>query len=190
MDIREDEKNMLIEDHEYDGIKELDNNPPPWIMWVFYLTVIWGFFYFGYYTLSKNNGQDAEYVNEVTTAKAGLAGLSSGGIDEQNIVLLTQEKDLETGKELFLSKTCITCHGQLGQGNVVGPNLTDKAWLNGNTPNNIFKTIKYGNPAKGMLAFKDQLTDKQILELSSFVLLKFKNTNPPNPKEPQGKIYE
>ena len=33
----EDDK-LLIE-HSYDGIQELDNRPPPWIMWLFYITV-------------------------------------------------------------------------------------------------------------------------------------------------------
>lgn len=190
MNIRENEKSMLIEEHEYDGIKELDNNPPPWIMWVFYVTVIWGFGYLGYYLLWKGNSQDAEYANEIAEAKSAVTAPKSSGIDENNIVLVSTDNDIESGRQLYAAKTCATCHGAAGEGNQIGPNLTDNAWIHGNTPNDVFKTIKHGYPANGMLAQKDNLTDKQILEVTSYILVKLKGSNPSNAKEPQGTVYK
>lgn len=189
MDIRDNEKKKLIEDHDYDGIKELDNNPPPWIMWVFYLTVLWSAGYFGYYVFFGGPNQDMEYSKEIAIADSAKTDSLTNGLDENNIILLKDEKDFLAGSELYKSKTCFTCHGNNGEGNNVGPNLTDKAWLHGNNPNDVFKTIKYGYITKGMLPYKDQLSDKQILELTSYILVKLKGSNPANAKGPQGTVY-
>ena len=36
-------------DHEYDGIRELDNDLPRWWVWLFYITIGWGILYFLYF---------------------------------------------------------------------------------------------------------------------------------------------
>ena len=192
MDIKDNEHKVLIEDHDYDGIKELDNNPPPWIMWVFYLTVLWSAAYFGYYVFFGGPNQDMEYSKEVAILASDSTKMDSltKSLDENNIVLSNNEKDFIAGSELFKSKICFTCHGNNGEGNNVGPNLTDNSWIHGNKPNDVFKTIKYGYITKGMLPYKDQLSDQQILELASFILVKLKGSNPQNPKAPQGTVYE
>ena len=41
MKILDDEKDLLL-DHEYDGIKELDNHMPTWWLWLFYFTIAFG----------------------------------------------------------------------------------------------------------------------------------------------------
>ena len=41
-------KDKLL-DHEIDGIRELDNDMPPWWLSLFYVTIIWGVLYFAYY---------------------------------------------------------------------------------------------------------------------------------------------
>ena len=54
-----------IMDHEYDGIKELDNPPPRWIMMLFYITIAWSILYGAYYFwLKQGDHQDAEYVRK------------------------------------------------------------------------------------------------------------------------------
>ena len=40
----EKEKDILLE-HDYDGIRELDNVLPPWWVWLFYGCIAWGVFY-------------------------------------------------------------------------------------------------------------------------------------------------
>jgi cytochrome c oxidase cbb3-type subunit 3 len=78
----------------------------------------------------------------------------------------------------------VACHVADGGGSV-GPNLTDEFWIHGGTVNNIFKTLKYGVPEKGMIAWEKILTAKQTSDLSNYVL-SLKGTKPANPKEPQG----
>ncbi|MBC7653864.1 MAG: c-type cytochrome, partial [Oligoflexus sp.] len=84
---------------------------------------------------------------------------------------------------LFI-QNCVACHGENAQG-VVGPNLTDEYWIHGGKISNIFKTIKYGVPEKGMISWEKQMSPKQMAEVSNYVK-SLKGTNPANPKEPQG----
>lgn len=52
----------------------------------------------------------------------------------------------------------------------------------------VFKTIKYGWPDKGMKSWKDDFSAKQIAEVSSFII-QLKGTKPAAPKAPQGDKY-
>jgi cytochrome c oxidase cbb3-type subunit 3 len=67
----------------------------------------------------------------------------------------------------------------------VGPNLTDDYWIHGNTIQDIFKTIKYGYPEKGMKSWQEDYTPAQIAQMASYVK-SLQGTHPAKPKEPQG----
>ena len=75
-----------------------------------------------------------------------------------------------------------------GEG-LVGPNLTDDYWIHGCSVADIFQLITNGVPEKGMISWKTQLTQKEILEVSSYIMT-LHGTNPPNPKAPQGELCE
>jgi mono/diheme cytochrome c family protein len=62
------EKDVLF-DHNYDGIQELDNDLPPWWLWLFYLTIIWGVLYLVHYHVIGTGDLSAEeYEKEVNPA--------------------------------------------------------------------------------------------------------------------------
>lgn len=102
--------------------------------------------------------------------------------------LITDEAGLADAKTLF-DKNCIVCHGALGEGNPIGPNLTDKYWIVGGTPDDIYRVIADGVVLKGMQSWKTQMTEEQMVGLTSYILA-LQGTNPPNAKDPQGDIYE
>lgn len=83
----------------------------------------------------------------------------------------------------------MACHGINGEGNAIGPNLTDEYALNGCDFMSTFNIIKEGNPAKGMTAFKGQISDEKIQKLASYVM-SMVGTNPDNAKDPQGEKCE
>ena len=181
----------IMTDHEYDGIRELDNRLPPWWLWGFYFTIAFGVVYLLHFHVFKtgNLSQD-EYNQEMAQAKAEVeAYLASRNdlIDETTVTFSGDEVDLAAGKELFVSK-CSACHGQQGEGGV-GPNLTDQYWIHGGDIPSVFKTIKYGVPTKGMIAWQSQLTAKEMQQVTSFIYT-MEGTNPPNQKEPQGQLFE
>lgn len=180
----------ILTDHEYDGIRELDNNLPPWWIYMFYATIVFAVGYMYYYHISgSRQSQVQEYKEELASAEADIrqyTKLMANSIDETN-VKPSDAKGIEKGKSLFL-QNCAACHGKLGEGGV-GPNLTDNFWLHGGGIKNIFKTIKNGVPQKGMISWKAQLSPLNIQAVSSYIL-SMKGSNPANPKPPQGNLYQ
>lgn len=188
-----DQEAAVEMDHEYDGIRELDNSLPPWWLWGFYASILFAFVYVFYYHISGYGQlQDEEYAIEMKdadAAKAVFEAANSSTVDESNVELLTDEADLAAGEKIF-KLYCAPCHSETG-GSMpggVGPNLTDDFWINGGSISDIFKTIKYGVPSKGMVSWEAQLSDEKIQQLSSYIKF-LRGTNPENAKEPQGDLY-
>jgi len=185
-----EEKDMLI-DHEYDGIKELDNPTPAWFMVLFYSTIIFAVAYLSiYHVFSIGQLQDAEYKTEVTQAeivKKQYLSKAANLIDENTVKLVTEPDAIKAGAGIY-KQNCAACHGDKGQG-MVGPNLTDDYWLHGGNVKAVFKTIKYGIAAKGMPTWEKQLSPKQISDVANYIM-SIHDTNPPNGKEPQGEKEE
>ena len=177
--------------HEYDGIRELDNSLPPWWLWLFYGTIIWAAVYLWYYHVSdKGPSQEQEYIAAMEMGeaeKAKFLATQADAIDEKTVTLLTAEADLAEGKEIYTAN-CLVCHGANGEG-TVGPNFTDKYWIHGGSINNLFTTIKYGVPEKGMISWKSQLRPGAMQKVASYIL-SLQGTNPPNQKAPQGDLYD
>ena len=77
--VRKSEKDVLM-DHDYDGIRELDNDLPPWWLWLFYITIIWSAIYLvHYHVIGTGDSSSVEYMKEMdpnweeSTAKAGFS---------------------------------------------------------------------------------------------------------------------
>lgn len=176
--------------HEYDGIRELDNNLPPWWLYGFYTTIAFAVVYLSWFYFFDMPSQDEEFVTEMKVSKEKvqtyLASLDNL-IDESNVTVALDDADLGAGQEIFESK-CAVCHAKDGGGGV-GPNLTDVYWLHGGDIKDVFKTIKYGVVSKGMIAWETQLSPKKIQQVASYVYeLQGKPTA--KPKEPQGEPFE
>lgn len=185
-----DEKTILIDGHDYDGIQELDNGMPPWLQSLFLSTVLIGIAYSTYYFSGMGDFQIAELDKELAQAeiekKAYLEKVGSS-MDENTVTQLTEAAMIDQGKSIFQEK-CTACHGTEAGGGV-GPNLTDAYWLHGGSIKNLFKVIKYGVPEKGMISWEKQLSPTDIQKVASFVL-SLKGTKPANAKEPQGDLYD
>jgi cytochrome c oxidase cbb3-type subunit 3 len=185
----EKEADVLL-DHDYDGIKELDNALPPWWKWGFYITIIVAVIYMLRFHVWKTGPTpEEEYNKEMAVAETKLESFRKSNkesIDEKTVTL-ADAAGIAAGKKIF-SGTCFPCHGANGEGNVVGPNLTDKYWLHGGSLSNVFKTIATGVPDKGMQAWDKTYSPTDIKNLASFIL-SLQGTNPPNAKAPQGNLY-
>ncbi|MBX2872529.1 MAG: c-type cytochrome [Saprospiraceae bacterium] len=186
----EKEKDILF-DHEYDGIRELDNSLPPWWVAMFYVTIAFGGAYLIYYHATDYGvDQATEYALEMERAEEAVQAYlakQADQVDENNVVTLEDPKEIALGETIYTTY-CVACHGTQGEGGV-GPNLTDPYWIHGGSITDVFKTIKYGVPEKGMIAWNTQLRPAEIQKVASFIMT-LVGTEPPNPKEPQGEIYE
>lgn len=181
----EKEHEIMLQD-DYDGIRELDNRVPPWFSWLFYVTIIFSVFYIlNYHIFNEGKLQEAEYADEMKLAEQQREELVRRGafVTEETVAFLNDAQTINNGKAIFKSN-CVACHGNEA-GGLVGPNLTDNYWIHGAGIKNVFKTIKYGVPVKGMISWQTQLNPKQIQDVASFIL-SIQGTNPPNAKAPEG----
>jgi cytochrome c oxidase cbb3-type subunit I/II len=94
--------------------------------------------------------------------------------DQKEVKLLTSAEDLAAGEKMFKT-TCVVCHGPEGKGIATFPSLVDDEWLHGNSPAEVSHSISEGNVAKGMVPYKTQYSEKQITQLTSYVLTTLQN---------------
>lgn len=172
-----------IEGHDYDGIVELDNNPPSWFNWLFFLPIVWGLFYVMYYhVLDMGPLQEEEYAQEMAIAEASMPEIK---IDYSTLEPLNAVADIAGGETIF-NANCAACHLESGAGSV-GPNLTDKYWIHGGDFPSIYKTIYEGVDGKGMAAWGEILMSDDIHKVASYIET-LRNTNVEG-KAPEGEEY-
>ena len=185
-----EEEHEIVLDHNYDGIKELDNNLPPWWVYMFYATIIFAVVYLVRFQVFKEYNQADEYELAVTEAKAEIAEWKKTAknlVDVNTVELLTEASDLKTGQAIFQSN-CVACHKADGGGGI-GPNLTDNHWILGGGIKNVFNTISEGGrDGKGMVSWKSDLKPLEMAQVASYVL-SFQGTTPAEPKDPEGDIW-
>lgn len=184
----EKEADILL-DHDYDGIKELDNSLPPWWKYGFYITIIVAFIYLlNFHVLGIGLNPEQEYNAEMEKArieKEIYEANNKDKIDENNVPMANAD-GIKAGQLLY-EANCVACHLKDG-GGIVGPNLTDDYWIHKGSLNDIYNTIKVGYPDKGMQPWASVFSPKEMSFLSSYIK-SLKGTKPPVSKEAQGEFY-
>jgi cytochrome c oxidase cbb3-type subunit 3 len=182
----------VMTDHNYDGIRELDNVLPPWWVWGFVITVLISIFYY-VKVFTGDYDQEQEYTTAMEQGEKDVATfIKQDKINNPDkyaarTTAYTDAENLAKGKELFTSKTCFACHLN-DLGGSIGPNLTDSKWVLGGGFTNIFNTItKGGRPGKGMVAWETTVTKKEREQLASYII-SMQGTTPAKPKAPEGDI--
>jgi cytochrome c oxidase cbb3-type subunit 3 len=179
-------------DHDYDGIKELDNSLPPWWIYGFYFTILFAGVYMYRYHVSKSAPLQVEElaVEKIQAEREKVAYMATlaNNVDETSIAYNPTAELLTEGKAIFV-KNCVSCHGPEAQGASIGPNLTDEYWIHKGGIKDIFKTIKNGVQEKGMIPWGQQLSNAQIAAAATFIK-SLQESHPANPKAPQGDKYE
>ena len=187
----EQEKDVLL-DHDYDGIKELDNVLPPWWVGLFYACVVFAIVYLVRFHVIGDYTQDEEFVAEMVAQDKAVEEYLKTAPDQMNkdkVTLLTDAGALAEGKKIFESN-CVACH-RADAGGAIGPNLTDENWILGGGIKNVFNTVMEGGRAgKGMVAWKESIKPTEIQKVASYVL-SLQGSNPKEPKatEPEAKPW-
>jgi len=185
-----DDEGELLLDHDYDGIKELDNNLPPWWVYLFYACIVFAVVYLVRFEIMGGADQEMELKNEIAQAQVEIAEYKKTApdtMDENTVTLLTDAADLAAGKAIF-EANCVACH-RADAGGQIGPNLTDDKWILGGGIKNIFHTlVNGGRDGKGMISWKGTLKPKQMQEVASYVI-SLQGSNPKDPKAPEGEVW-
>jgi cytochrome c oxidase cbb3-type subunit 3 len=181
----------LLLDHDYDGIKELDNDLPPWWKYLFIGSVIFAAIYLVRFEVLDGDNPEMELKKEMAEAKIALEEYKKTApdlMDEDKVTLLTDASDLAKGKAIFTTN-CIACH-RADAGGQIGPNLTDQHWILGGGIKNVFRTLTEGGRAgKGMISWKSILKPTEMQQVGSYVL-SLQGTNPVDGKPPEGEIWK
>jgi cytochrome c oxidase cbb3-type subunit III len=170
-----------------DGIEQLDNPLPTWWVALFNFSMIFGIGYFGWFHILNKPGQFDELAQERKGHEQLMAAREQVALSPEDAVVRLQDpKLIQEGKGLY-AVHCSPCHGQFGEG-TVGPNLTDKFWIHGGTPEMILGSITDGIPSMGMVAWGPILGQQKVEAVTAFVL-SLQGTKPANGKAPQGDEY-
>jgi cytochrome c oxidase cbb3-type subunit 3 len=183
--------------HEFDGIIELNNQLPRWWTILFYVCIVWGFLYLLLYPglgnfngllnwqssnqnirslaeskaavlQAKADGKISEYDREVEAANLRFAPIFDGYYKQTIPDLINDPEALKIGQRLF-SQNCSQCHGSDARGQRGFPNLTDKDWLFGGSPEKITETLIQGRKA-AMPAWLDSFGEQGVKEVVAYTL--------------------
>ncbi|WP_027124755.1 cbb3-type cytochrome c oxidase N-terminal domain-containing protein [Gelidibacter mesophilus] len=180
----------IILDHEYDGIRELDNDLPPWWRYGFYASIVFAAVYLVRFHIFNGENQYEELQSTLELAKVELEEYKKTAkdiVDFESVTVLTDPADLANGKAIY-DLNCVACHMPDGGGGI-GPNLTDEYWILGGGIKNIFHTVSEGGRSgKGMIAWKSMLKPIEMAQVSSYIMT-FEGTTPAQPKEPEGEVW-
>lgn len=179
--------NAPLLNHDADGIREYDNPLPSWWTLIFIVTIAFSVVYWIWYhgggggtTMHEDWAAD---VAEAKTAQAANAA-NSEPTDAEIDTLSKDAGAMAAAKALFEGK-CAACHRPDG-GGLIGPNLTDKNWIHGKGGGlDIFKVVRDGVPAKGMIAWGAMLSPTEMRSVSAYIRT-LQGSNPANPKAPEG----
>ena len=159
--------------HVWDGdLRELNNPLPRWWMWMFLISCIFGLVYLvlypglGSYPGILGYSTGGALMSSMTTANDELKPVYAKYVKMDIVQVAADPKAREMGQRLFLN-SCAQCHGSDAGGSKGFPNLTDRDWLYGGSPENIKTTITNGR--SGVMPPFPQLDSKQIVDVANYV---------------------
>jgi cytochrome c oxidase cbb3-type subunit 3 len=183
--------NDPLMDHSYDGIQEYDNPLPGWWKFLFWATIIFSPFYYFYFHMGPESrtiyGEYQAHKNRIT--EASFKEIGDLKPEKQLMLDFLQDRDKQKwrdfGKSVYQTN-CATCHGSEGEGGV-GPNLTDSAWKNVRSIEDIAKIVENGAGNGAMPAWKNRLSHQNHIILVSVYVASLKD-NPRPGTRPEGNI--
>ncbi len=171
--------------HEYDGIIEHDNKLPNWWLATLFAAIVFAIVYWiTLHTAELWPSIQERYVSDVEAhAKQQRLLAAVRPIDDATLRALASDNDaVARGAQTFQS-VCSACHGKKAEG-LVGPNLTDNAWIHGSAPLVMFNVVGNGVLQKGMPAWFPTLGESGTKDVVAYMLT-LRNTNVPG-KAPEG----
>ena len=156
-------------------LQEMNNPLPRWWLWLFILTMVFAvFYYIAYPGLGSFGGQlgwtsQNEYDQEITQANKALEPIYAAFDAQAPEKLAGDPKAMAVGERLFMNN-CSQCHGSDARGSKGFPNLTDKDWLHGGSPDKIKETITKGRVGQMPPMAAAVGTPEDVRNVSQYVL--------------------
>lgn len=183
---------VILREHEYDGIQEYDQKLPNWWLFTFYAAIVWFIIYWLFYYQFPVFRTDHENVAaEMATIERQKAADLEKTLAALNDSALVHEWAADpgvvaAGKAVY-AQVCAACHGvdhsatlTVGAAKVPLPGipLNDGQWKFGGKPMEIFQMVNQGSPAtsEGNNGVKMQpkgganLSSKQVAEVVAYLI--------------------
>ena len=189
----EKEGEIILREHEFDGIQEYDQKLPNWWLFTFYGAIVWfvGLWVLYYHTDLLQSPQERVKGEILAVQKAKDAELEKtlANLNDSTIVheWSTQPNVVAAGETTYMT-LCSPCHAadfsakMMAGGNAIplpGLPLNDHQWKFGSKPMDLFKLINAGSPPESsghngakMQAWGQQLSPKQIAEVVAYLVAK------------------
>lgn len=158
-----------------EDLRELNNPLPRWWMGLFIITVLFAFGYLALYGgLGSSKGMldwssSAELAADHRAARELSAPLYAQFATMPAEQLARQPQAMGIGERLFVNN-CATCHGSDARGSKGFPDLTDKDWLHGGTPEKIAETITQGRVGMMPSMAAAVGTEQDVRNVANYVL--------------------
>jgi cytochrome c oxidase cbb3-type subunit 3 len=188
-----EEGEIILREHEYDGIQEYDQKLPNWWLFTFYGAIVWFVIHWGVYYYTDFFSSPQERVKQeivaVQQAKAAELEKTLATLDDSTLVheWATKPEVVSAGEVTYLTN-CTACHGAdlsatiTAGGNKVplpGLPLNDPQWKFGAKPMDLFKLINVGSPPESsghngakMQAWGQTLGPKKVAEVTAYLIFK------------------
>jgi len=186
-----EEGEVILREHEYDGIQEYDQKLPNWWLFTFYGAVVWFVVHWAIYyhtsTLKSDHQLVAEKLTAIQQAKAAELEKTLASLSDSVLVheWATKPEVVAAGEAIYLTN-CSACHAAdfsatMVAGTVTVPlpglPLNDSEWKFGSKPLDIFKIINEGSPPEStgyngakMQVWGQTLSPKQIAEVTAYLI--------------------
>jgi cytochrome c oxidase cbb3-type subunit 3 len=160
--------------HAADGIEEYDNPLPAWWFYMFLITIIWGALYLviypglGDFPGLINWTQEKQYEQQVAAADKKYRDMRDRYLALPIEEIASDPKVRKMGMRMF-SNNCAQCHGGDAKGSYGFPNLADKDWIWGGSPEQIKASINTGRRGT-MPGWGQIIGDQGVAESTAYVL--------------------
>lgn len=171
---------VVLREHEFDGIQEFDQKLPNWWLFSFYGAIV---FYIGYWFLyystdllkTEAEGIDAKMAVIEAAKKKELEAMMDQ-LDDSVLIKWSQEASItKEGKEIY-KQFCIACHGADLKGGI-GRSLMDAEWAQGGKPMDILNIVLDGSSpdstgynGQKMAPWKDALGPEKSAKVTAYII--------------------
>ena len=181
---------VIIREHEYDGIQEYDQKLPNWWLFTFYVAIAW---FLGYWVLYYNAGAYLSDHDKVTGQLAQIEArrqaereATEAALDDEALLAMAADPAVVSAGEATYTATCVACHGadmsatmDVGGTKIPLPGLsmTDGEWKFGDKPMDIYRLVMDGSPPESdghngakMQAWGPTLGTRKVAEVTAYVV--------------------
>lgn len=188
---------VILREHEYDGIQEYDQKLPNWWLFTFYGAIVWfviyWLFYYQFPVFRTDHENLAAEIAKIEQVKAAELEKTLAALDDSTLVheWATKPEIVAAGKATY-AQVCVACHAAdlsatmtVGATKVPLPGipLNDGQWKFGGKPMDIFQMVNQGSPPEsaGNNGVKMQpkggasITPKQVAEVVAYLISELPN---------------